>query len=526
MSTKTSDLARMRLMLQGQSQPNISITPVQDIGGGLSQAANNILQVMMQRRNQEILQEMLQQEQKSAIAAQNAKRTGLIPVADKLGMDVDTLMALPDAALTQLSGELYKAQQDQQDMQAKALSLKNSTMLPQQSLLLDEAGRIPLEQEVGMMTRPIMDESQALDLIRTGGDKPLVDALAAARAFQAGNLAIDAIVPDRSGLNGQKIYRNLYQEAFGNAPVTDSQILQENANLQNTLLGNQNAAIINRFLPEKEQLGLVNSSLDASGKIQEQSWKPYLNTAGIANTQANTANTLAGTPGVEAESERKANELAIQNEVIRITTDDTIPVEKRAALVSGLVTNSKDMLENLKTMSGKEGLLGIKGKTFKETMDVIQQETNAIKNPPKPAPGQAKPQPVKTPPKPAAPKPYRKVGQQASAPPPPTMFQVVSRGLQSMFTPDPQKVNTLYGKVFGTQSPPAQPQKPVTLPGIRAAKQKAQAGVQQVDKRIQQKQATLTQNTQDLSNAEALMNLVNEGERRRAEMLKKQFVGF
>jgi hypothetical protein len=297
---------------------------------------------------------------------------------------------------------------------------------------------------------------------------------------------------------------------------------QEQATLMNTLLGNQNQGIVNQYLPKEKRIGLVNSTLDATGKIQDQTWKPYMNDSLLKNRDASTANIQAGTPGVKADSTEKELDLKIKSEVIRIASDESIPVERRAAMVSGLVTDSQTLLSNLKAMSTKEGLLGVKPKALKETMDLIQRETDAIKNPPKPVSKPALPQPAKAPPAPSKPKPYKKVGQQASVAPPPTLFQAVTGGLQSMFTPNPQAVNKLYTNVYGNKPAP-KPQRPVTLPGIRNAKQTAQANAAAANQNVQMGTQLVQQGNQAVNEAETFLNLISEKQRRREEALRKQF---
>jgi hypothetical protein len=517
-STETSKLAQMRLMLQAQQAPAFNFRPVDSIGEGVGQGAEMIYQSAAQQQQQKMLQNMLEQQQKAELLAEQERQESFEPLQGLTGLPSATMSNMDASVLnTMLQDGLKKS-----DAIAKAQNLQEQFGRVQPGI--NDPNFLNLSPDNGYN---MSGEQAALIAGNPAAAQGIAEAVAAPQRVQMLQDSLDALVPDRSTMNGQKAYRNTYQELFGNAPVTDVQMQQEQATLQNALLGNQGQAITNAYMPMEKNLGIINSRLTAQSKGIDNSWKPILNQAGL---DAITTRTAGDSLNNLKELRRQDLELQTQE----IIADPTLTTETKMGLLAQYQQNPDQFIGYLDRFSKKGGVAGVKGT---ELLKFIAENNKNANKPPAPTgtPAPAQPAPQKSVSKPPA-TPFYISGDQKKPVQPKirTLGDALGYGINvfgRMLQPDPnapifQDMKRANQQTVAPAQPtvaPAQPKKPQTIAEAVQKKQVSRALAGAADQRIQQNQGALNANNQQVQQATSLLQTMQQAEERRKQEYDRAF---
>lgn len=494
------------------SPAKMAVTPVsEDPHSYVLNGLQNLSNTLAQNKSNQMMMVMYQQEQEAAKAAELAKIQSFKPYEGLTGMPASTL-ANTDASVlnTLLADGLKKSQaiQNAQSLQEQYGTHPVTMNDPGFLNLSNDGYNKSYEQAYYLANNP-----EASKAIGQGfGD---------VEAYKQKTEALNGLVPDRSTLNGQKAYLNGYQALFGAPAVTDVSLAQHQGNLQNTLLGNQQKAIQNQYLPASLSLGNVNAGLTAQKQTIDNTYAPFEKQANIGNTQANTGLTLSNTTGKDIGNEAEAIKLQQMTDVADIMSRPGIPVAQKVAAIATMGYDPQEVLTNLKALEAKGGIAGVKP----DEMHQIQAQLVEASKPKRAIAPMA--QPIAQRPATAGsalyPKPqggkYYLGGQ-------PTMGEAVGHFLGGLFTPDPNSgAAKLSQQLKQHQLPAAQkPTLPIPLSkqinNVNRAKKSAIGNMNAANANIQKGNALLADSQQAISSGQAMMQQLNEAEKQRAKQMR------
>lgn len=250
-SSAASQLQLMRMLLQQSQPPTIQLAPVQDIGGGIAQGVGNILNVMMQRRQQNAnlaaLNQMLEQEQ--VAAQQEAANTTAAYEARGLK---PTDAYLPDSVLTNVLSDEQKQAEEQRKFEGvirRAYEIQSQFTKE----VKGEDGQVNLVSTLPFQT--------AMFFAEHGGGEKLAESkmalLSEAEKFELARQLTNARLESGKPLGDLD---RLYMKNIG-----------------------------------YDVVGLQKLTAETSKAITEAQYAPQQIISGIQNTQANTSNTQQNT---------------------------------------------------------------------------------------------------------------------------------------------------------------------------------------------------------------------------------------
>lgn len=110
----------LRMMASQYKAPQVSISPVQNVGGGIAQGVGNIVNVLLQRQQQRQqmaqLDHMLEAQHQQNQADSQEKMTAMQPIAEKLGLPLNTVVGMDHSTLNNLLTSQDKNDTENQHM--------------------------------------------------------------------------------------------------------------------------------------------------------------------------------------------------------------------------------------------------------------------------------------------------------------------------------------------------------------------------------------------------------------------------
>lgn len=139
----TKELMVMRMLMNQQQSPQIQVSPVQDIGGGIAQGVGNIVNAILQKRFQtqqmSQVQKMLTDMQTEAAAAEQAKTERLydsvLPIAQRLGMHPATVANMEASTVNELLKQDNERLNKEKNFQGLVAALKANNFSEEQATL-------------------------------------------------------------------------------------------------------------------------------------------------------------------------------------------------------------------------------------------------------------------------------------------------------------------------------------------------------------------------------------------------------
>lgn len=260
--SQSKNLERMRLLLQSRRQtPSLDTGPVNSIGEGISQAATNLTQMMIQNRQQRQLDALLAQEKQDTTDAYNQKVESLRPLEGYTGLKAETLINMDSSSLNTMLAD----------------GLKESNILQKAQALQEQFGQTPVAVQSPEFTNLDMSgynlPDNTANLIARDDD-----AFKKMSTVAANPEALKALLPHLAqqdlntaqGVNNTSILTN---GLMTGSPTTNYQMDQQAQNAYNLALAND-------LLEQRAPIQIAQDKANVFGTV-----------ASTANTQANTAHT-------------------------------------------------------------------------------------------------------------------------------------------------------------------------------------------------------------------------------------------
>lgn len=370
---------------------NIAAPDLRQLPAGLatpeldSAVADNITRMLVQRGAEQRMMNLYREQQAAEQAAleQEAQQQLVTDAAgaQALGVDLNTYRSLTDAQKNTIQGDLLK----QAEEARRAEAIRQQFTRPQEQMALED-GRVPLAASTEMVNAPVLDSQQALNIVRMGADKAIVDPLGKLTSLGILGEAAQKLGIDLNTAEG----RNLYQQLYGTAPVTPNTLATEAETLTGQRLGNEKNRRELPFVAPQALATLESTEAGTTGQRIDNVYKPARYEAGIANTKAGTAKINAEIPGVQARSEQDAVNLEKSLRVRQIMVQN-LPMSEKVKLLTDVSDDPKEVIGILDTLSKKEGILGKNAAGFKQMYEEYTAPKPAT---PAGAPAAAKPAPV------------------------------------------------------------------------------------------------------------------------------------